>query len=122
MKLWLYLALGIFCAGVKYPIDRGRGENAERYEYLAEKQWGLRSADWRIQDAIRRIETNSNGRGLSHNATNLAIEWVRWGMLPHNPNLGPGFVKLLSFMIVLQLPFTGVGLWLLARALWRLFS
>jgi hypothetical protein len=88
---------------------------------MFQETWGLTSGDPRIEDAIERTLTNNNGRGLSHNATNLAIEVDRYWALrdlnrkPGEPNFIPGTVKAMSAAIVwpmiLYLVFR-IGRWL----------
>ncbi len=98
----LWLLLGILICGLKFPFDLLRGENTERYEYLAKNQWGLRSGDPEIESDLKRIR--DPGR-TSHDLTALAISVGRWGLHDQRGqegtvNTGPGFVKGISAAIV----------------------
>jgi hypothetical protein len=72
--LVLWLAMGIVICGLKFPFDVVSGQNADRYAMLAATELGLTSDDPAVDTAIYRIRTNANGRGLSHNLTNLLVE------------------------------------------------
>lgn len=132
MKPWRWLIFGIFAAGIKYPIDRLRGKETERYTYLKSVKWGLTFPDANVVDALSRCDTNSNKRGLSHNATNLYIELARawcvyeaWRLndiAMHGEgednmiNVLPGLLKALasfwSYTLILLTIAIGVGVWL----------
>jgi hypothetical protein len=105
--LVLWLAIGIVICGLKFPFDVVSGQNAGRYAMLAATELGLTSDDPAVDTAIYRIRTNANGRGLSHNLTNLPIELARFWIAtyepnrpPWQPNATPGIVKGMSALIV----------------------
>ena len=87
--LILWLAIGIVICGLKFPFDVFDGQNADRYAMLAATELGLTSNDPAVDSAIYRIRTNSNGRGLSHNLTNLPIELSRFWIATYEPNRAP---------------------------------
>ncbi len=71
------LLIGALICALKFPGNFLFGWGAS--ESNRAEMWsrfGLYTADEGLVDAWRRLKTNSNGRGFSHNATNLAIEWV----------------------------------------------
>jgi hypothetical protein len=121
--IWLYLFLGIVCAGVKFPFDLLRGENAERYEVMNREAWGLEAHDFEVQDSLSRIRTNYNKRGLSHNLTSLPISVLRYwakrdaqSIATGGPRYLPGIVKAMSALVVW--PWIILALYKLSRLFW----
>jgi hypothetical protein len=105
--LAFWLTVGIVICGLKFPFDVVGGQNAGRYAMFAATEWGLTSNDPAVDTAINRIRTDANGRGLSHNLTNLPIELARFWIAtyepnraPWQPNATPGIVKGMSALIV----------------------
>ena len=120
----LWLAIGIIICGLKFPFDVVRGQNADRYAMFTATELGLTSNDPAVDTAIYRIRTDANGRGLSHNLTNLPIELARFWIATYEPNRAPwqpnataGIVKGMSALIVW--PWILMLVWKLARRAYR---
>ncbi len=88
----LWLLLGILICGLKFPFNFAFPEGGEvpRKQVLNETQWGLKSGDPNIEDALARIR--APGR-TSHDLTNLPIEVFAWQFAQDDPRLRAWTVK-----------------------------
>lgn len=72
---WRCFLVGLFLCGVKFPVNWWTRDNAGRQEKMEATNFGITILDTpEMKDAWERVNKSTR---MSHDLTNLTIEWVR---------------------------------------------